>query len=141
MKDMSDLTAGSATRRENDARPLMPVGGAFITAFVIAMHESRERQAAREIRQYRHLAHEADAYEARRLAELKRHLLQNRVDDVNDGSRTARGRSAGLALAGKILIAAALIAFGVMHFIGDAIIRSAVSPTSAVASQHTLAAD
>jgi hypothetical protein len=118
----------------------MPVGGVFITAFVIAMHESRERQAAREIRRYRHLAHEADAYEDRRLAELKRDLLENRADDVNDGPRTARGHSA-LALAGKILIAAALIAFGLMHFIGDAFIRSASSPASAVASQHMLAAD
>jgi hypothetical protein len=138
MKDASELTASSATRRENNARPLMPVGGAFITAFLIAMHESRERQAAREIRQHRHLAHEADAYEDRRLAELKRDLLQKRADDVNDGPRTARGHS-GLALAGKILIATALIAFGMLHFIGDAIIRSASSP--AAAGQHTLAAD
>jgi uncharacterized membrane protein len=138
MKDTLDLTTSSVTRRENDARPLMPFGGVFITAFVIAMQESRERQAAREIRRYGHLAHEADAYEARRLAELKRDLLQNRSDDVNDGPRTARGRS-GLALAGRILIATALIAFGVLHFIGDAIIRSASSP--AAAGQHTLAAD
>ena len=126
---------------ENDTRPLMPVGGVFITAFLVAMHESRQRQAAREIRRHRHLVHEADAYEDRRLAELKRDLLQNRADDVNDGPRTARGRSAGFALAGKILIATALIAFGVMHFVGDAIVRSALSPTSAVASPHTLAAD
>ena len=126
---------------ENDARPLMPVGGVFITAFLVAMHESRDRQAAREIRRHRHLAHQADAYQDRRLAELKRDLLQNRADDVNDGPRAARGRSAGLALAGKILIVTALIAFGVMHFIGAAIIRSALSPSSAVASQHTLAAD
>jgi hypothetical protein len=139
MKDVPDLTASSATRRENDARPLIPVGGAFITAFLVAMHESRERQAACEIRRYRHLAHEADAYEERRLAELKRDLPQSRADDVNDGPRTARGHSAGFALAGKILIATALIAFGVLHFIGDAIIRSASSP--AVAGQHTLAAD
>jgi len=142
MKDASDRTASSTTWRENDARTrqLMPVGGAFITAFVIAMHESRERQAARAIRQHRHLAHEADAYEDRRLAELKRDLLENRADDVNDGPRTRRGHS-GLALAGKILIATALIAFGVMHFTGDAIIRSAWSPASAVTIQHTLGAD
>src|SRR5947207_11381417 len=117
MKDALDLTA-SSTRRENEALPLMPFGGVFITAFVIAMHESRERQAACEIRRYRHLAHEADAYEERRLAELKRDLPQSRADDVNDGPRTARGHSAGFALAGKILIATALIAFGVLHFIG-----------------------
>lgn len=126
---------------ENDPRPLMPFGGAFITAFAIAMHESRQRQAAREIRRHRHLVHQPDAYEARRLAQPRRDLPQRLAEHVNDSPRTAHGRSAGLALAGKILIAAALIAFGVMHFIGDAIIRSAVSPTSAVASQHTLAAD
>jgi hypothetical protein len=128
---------------ENEARPrpLMPVGGVFITAFLVAMHESRERQAAREIRRHRHLAHQADAYQDRRLAELKRDLLQNRADDVNDGPRSPRGRSAGLARAGKILIATALIAFGVMHFIGAAIIHSALSPASAVTIQHTLGAD
>jgi len=126
---------------ENDARPLMPVGGGLITAFLVAMHESRQRQAAREIHRYRHLVHRADAYEAGRLAQPKRDLPQRLADHVNDSPRTARGRSAGLALAGKILIATALIAFGVMHFIGDAIIRSAASPTSAAASPHTLAAD
>src|SRR5258708_1169395 len=126
---------------ENDARPLMPFGGVFITAFLIAMHESRERQAAREIRRHRHLAHEADAYQVRRLAELKRDLLQNPPDHVNDGRRTAHGHSAGLARAGKTLIATALIAFGVMHFVGATIIHSALSPASAVANQHTLAAD
>ena len=150
MKDVSELTASSAmrrscddtavTRHENDARPLMPFGGVFITAFVIAMHESRERQAAREIRRNRHLVHEADAYEARRLGQLKRDLLQNRCENVNDGPHAARGRS-GLALAGKILIATALIAFGVMHFIGAAITHSALNPAPAVASQHTLGAD
>lgn len=127
---------------ENNARsrPLMPVGGGFITAFIVAMHETRERQAAREIRRHRHLAHEAEAYEERRSASLKRDLPQGRTEVSND-PRAPRGHAAGLALAGKILIAAVLIAFGVMHFIGDAIIRSAVSPRSAVASQHTLGAD
>jgi hypothetical protein len=126
---------------ENDPRPLMPFGGVFITAFLVAMHETRERQAAREIRRHRQLAQEADACQARRLAELKRDLPQRLADGVNDGPRTARSHSAGLALAGKILVGTALIAFGVMHFAGAAIIHSALSPTSAVASQHTLAAD
>jgi hypothetical protein len=43
-------------------RQSIDIGGGFITAFLTAMHESREEQAAREIRRHRHLARQAEAY-------------------------------------------------------------------------------
>lgn len=60
-----DAGAGSA------ASPPAGDGVGFISAFVGAMHESRRNRAAREIYRHQDFAREAEAYENRRLAELR----------------------------------------------------------------------
>lgn len=112
-------------------RQPMPVGSGFITGFVVAMHESRRNRAAGEIRQHHHLVREAEAYENRRSAELHG---QRRAEGFRRGS-------AGLALAAKAAVAAALVAFAVIHAMGGAMIHASAKVAAMEASRHTLAAD
>jgi hypothetical protein len=53
----------------------------------------------------------------------------------------ARRPTARLSLVAKILIGAALLLFGVLHFIGFATIEAAVKVSSPVVATHTRAAD
>ncbi|MBV8838191.1 MAG: hypothetical protein JO000_16780 [Alphaproteobacteria bacterium] len=66
------------------------IGGAFTTAFLIAMQESRQSQAAREVHRYRRLAVEAEAYERRRAAELRRGLDRHPTVRRNQADQRVR---------------------------------------------------
>ena len=66
----------------------------FGAAFLDALHESRRRQAAREIHEYRHLIDEVKAREVWRAIELS-HLKasQAKTSAGTGGRRSARGSS------------------------------------------------
>jgi hypothetical protein len=86
----------------------------FGLTFLDAMHEWRQRQAAREIQYYQHLVDDARAHQGRR----------GNPWDI-DQAKQSREKSGGMTI-----VIAILIVFAVLHIVGGTLImeRSARSP-------------
>jgi hypothetical protein len=99
-----DLSAGSESAPTSLRPTTLGFWRAFGAAFLAAMHESRERQAAREIQYHRQLIEEARAYRLNR--------------------PTPRPQSGGTLV--KIAIVTVIIVFGVLHIIGGTMLERSV---------------
>lgn len=97
----------------------------FAVAFLDAMHEWRQRQAAREIQYYAHLIH------------APRHAEGPRTNP-SASDRAAPRSPSGKISAGTAIVIAILIVFAVLHIIGGVMImeRSGRAPGEATAATN-----
>jgi hypothetical protein len=119
MTGKSNTSRGLVSRRSDDSNSAVPLRATasvnattrgfwrgFGTALLEALHESRSRQAAREIQNHQHLIEEA------RLYKLKRPEIRSQSD--------------GMVV--KVTIVALLVIFGALHFLGGATLERSVRP-------------
>jgi hypothetical protein len=115
MTGKSNTSRVFVSRRSDDSNSAVPLRATasvnattrgFGTALLEALHESRSRQAAREIENHQHLIEEA------RLYKLKRPEV--------------RSQSEGMVV--KVTIVALLVIFGALHFLGGAMLERSVRP-------------
>jgi hypothetical protein len=113
----------------NDA----PVRNGLFGPLLDALHDSRRRQAARAIHQYRHLIAAPRSVKTGATSifeQPKGSIKMTTSDDVNNrqnGQSTKVLTSKGMTWA---LIAACIIGFGILHIAGGAIINGAVKPST-----------
>jgi hypothetical protein len=119
---ISDVSLASLTsdRKSNSAR-------GYFALFMGALHASRRLQAARSIRQYRHLFHEEHRQDAGKKAQPQS-LMDEAPRTVLETRPRAGTPGAAMSFNAKLLIAIAIAGFGILHAIADGALRHAPSP-------------
>ena len=101
-------------------------------AVLDALHDSRRRQAARVIHQYRHLIAAPRSVKPRGTRAgasiFEQPKGRTRMTTSDDAASRPNGRSAKLLT--WTLITVCIIGFGILHIAGGAIINSAVKPSA-----------
>jgi hypothetical protein len=119
---VSDASLTPLTSKPKRSFPL-----SFVANLVDALHASRRLQAARVIRQHRHLVHEERGQTARRKAEAKsREDQAPRI--VPEAEPEASKPKAAMSVKATLLIAIAVAGFGILHAIADGALRHAPAP-------------
>jgi hypothetical protein len=95
----------------------------FFAGIMRALHESRRLQAARTIRQYRHLIHQApEAASAERTGAPS---PSEQVPQIVRETVKPTGKPGAMSFNLKLIIAIVVVGFGVLHFIADGTLRHA----------------
>jgi hypothetical protein len=120
---VGSLTPLTSRRKPNSAR-------GYFAHLIDALHASRGCQAARAIRQHRHLVHEEHRQDTGKTAETK--SIEEQVPQIVPGTEPdARKPKAAMSLNAKLLIAITVAAFGILHAIADGALRHAPAPQPA----------
>jgi hypothetical protein len=122
---ISDASVASVTsNRQSNS------GGGFFAGVMAALHASRRLQAARVIRQHRHLFHqEPEAGAAKRTgAPSPREPIPQIVRETEKPTAKPGAR---MSFYSKLIVAIVVAGFGLLHFIADGTLRhaSAKQPT------------
>jgi hypothetical protein len=112
--------------------------------FLEALHDSRRRQAAREIHRYQQLVREAREYDARPRPESQRsrhgggQAMSANLSSHSSSTDHLPKPQSSMSFKLRILMAAALVGFGILHLIGGATMqRASKPPTEAAMLAHT----
>lgn len=110
------------------SRPKSKTGSGFLAAVTAALHESRRLQAARAVRQHRHLVRREPAGGATRTNGVPSPQV---LQIVRDAKKPSAQPGARMSFYSKLIIAIVVAGFAVLHFVADGTLRqaSATQPT------------
>jgi hypothetical protein len=109
------------------SRPKPNSARGYFAYLIDALHASRRLQAARVIRQNRHLVHEQRGQDTGKTAETK--SIADRAPRIAPENEPGAGKP-GVAMSAKamLLMAIAIAGFGILHAIADGALRHASAP-------------
>jgi hypothetical protein len=111
------------------SRPNPNSARGYFAYLIDALHASRRLQAARVIRQHRHLIHEQRGQVAGQKAETK--SREDQTPRIAPEAEPVAGKP-GVAMSTRaiLLMAIAIVGFGILHAVADGALRHAAAPQS-----------